>query len=171
MDVQRFVHMYFVHLSLSSISCNNSRDWKLGRFSAILYKGDTISDFLFALLHTKHSTMKEFAAMESKFLPFKIDPFSEGRQNKFAQVDSPENVLVSFKLWFMNFVEFTFQVSAIDHDAGHNGQVIYSVRGRSDLEDKFQIDSLTGRITLTSPLTESDVGKEINLSVQASDNG
>ena len=49
--------------------------------------------------------------------------------------------------------------------------MIYSVRGRGDLEDKFQIDTLTGRITLISPLTESDVGKEINLDVQASDNG
>ena len=83
----------------------------------------------------------------------------------------PKLTLLSLKLWCMNFVEFIFQVLAIDHDAGHNGQVIYSVRSRGDLEDKFQIDSLTGRITLTSPLTESDVGKEINLSVQASDNG
>ena len=49
--------------------------------------------------------------------------------------------------------------------------MIYSVRGRGDLEDKFQIDTLTGRITQISPLTESDVGKEINLIVQASDNG
>ena len=42
---------------------------------------------------------------------------------------------------------------------------------RGDLEDKFQIDPQTGKITLISPLTESDVGKEINLAVQASDNG
>lgn len=49
--------------------------------------------------------------------------------------------------------------------------MIYSLISHGDLEDKFDIDPLSGRITLTSLLTEADVGKEINLAVQASDNG
>ena len=60
---------------------------------------------------------------------------------------------------------------AIDHDSGENGRVIYSLTSRGDLEDKFQIEALSGRIMLSSPLTESDVGKEIKLAIQASDNG
>ena len=35
--------------------------------------------------------------MWSKFFPFRVDSFSEGRQNNFDRVTYPEGVSVSFK--------------------------------------------------------------------------
>ena len=58
----------------------------LGRFSAIYYKGDNFRGFLFAFsahqaLSEKrvYTKKKEFASLGSKFFPFIVDPFSEGR--------------------------------------------------------------------------------------------
>ena len=53
-------------------------------------------DFLLAFLHTYpfwkgvYSKRKEFAPHGSKFFPFRVDPFSEGRQKKFGRVASLE---------------------------------------------------------------------------------
>ena len=87
----------------------------LGRFSAILYKGDNFYEFLFALLAhdpnglTGHKTAteskscllscapkpfwkgiyskgKEFAPVGCKFFPFRVDPFSEWKLNSLADV-------------------------------------------------------------------------------------
>ena len=65
----------------------------LGRFSATFNKGDNFCDFLFCFPATKslptgvYSKREEFApegretcSKESKYFPFKVDPFSEGRQ-------------------------------------------------------------------------------------------
>ena len=47
--------------------------------------GCNFYDFLLALLYTKHllkrvfSKRKEFAPRGSKFFPFRVDPFSEGK--------------------------------------------------------------------------------------------
>ena len=55
----------------------------LGRFIAMSATGDNVCDVLFALRHAKalsaNSKKKSFA---SKFFTLRIDPFSEGRQNK-----------------------------------------------------------------------------------------
>ena len=62
-------------------------------------------------------------------------------------------------------------MTAIDRDTGLFGEVTYKVRGRADMDDKFIIDSSSGKITLKRPLKESDVGKSIVLSVTAEDKG
>ena len=47
---------------------------------------DNFCDFLYAPLYTKfilkcvYSKKEEFAPKESKIVPFRVDPFSEGRQ-------------------------------------------------------------------------------------------
>ena len=57
----------------------------LGRFSANFIKRDNFYDFLIAflriipLLKRVYFKRKEFAPMRSKFFPFKVDPFSQGR--------------------------------------------------------------------------------------------
>ena len=60
---------------------------------AIFYKGDNFYNFPFALLHTikgGFSEKKEYAPMESKFFPFRENPFSEGSKHNFNRVTSPE---------------------------------------------------------------------------------
>ena len=65
-------------------------------FFAILYKGDTINEFMFAYLHTKsllkgvYSKRKEFVSTGNKFFPFRADHFSEGGRFNFDRVASPE---------------------------------------------------------------------------------
>ena len=56
----------------------------LGRFSAIMYKGNNLSDFLFDFLQNQatsekwvYSKRKEFAPPGSKFFPFRVDPGSK----------------------------------------------------------------------------------------------
>ena len=44
-----------------------------------------------------YSRRKEFAPMGSKFFPSRIDPFSEGRQNNFDKVASPESISLTLK--------------------------------------------------------------------------
>ena len=57
--------------------CLNRLD-TCGRFSATFYKRDNFCDFLFAFSHTS-SLLK--MPVGSKFFPFRVDPFSEGREN------------------------------------------------------------------------------------------
>ena len=88
-----------------------------GRFSTILYKGDKCHDFRFAFPYSKrkefaplridtfseggvYSKRKEFAPKGSKFFPFTADPFSEGRQNNFDGVASPESLSIHLKFIF-----------------------------------------------------------------------
>ena len=58
-----------------------------GRFFAIFHKGNNFCDFLLVFLHTNpilkmvYSKRKEFAPHVSKFFPFRVDPFSEEKQN------------------------------------------------------------------------------------------
>ena len=65
-------------------------------FFAILYKGDTINEFLFACLHTKsllkgvYSKREEFVPTGKKFFPFRADHFSQGGRFNFDRVASPE---------------------------------------------------------------------------------
>ena len=40
------------------------------------------------------SKSKEFAPLGSKFFPIRVDPFSEGSQNNFVRVISPESVSI-----------------------------------------------------------------------------
>ena len=75
-------------------------------FSFILYKGDNFSGFLLAFLHTKSLLKRDLLEkLGSKFFPFRVDPFSEerqnhfdksclrkGRQNHFDRVVSPESI-------------------------------------------------------------------------------
>ena len=51
----------------------------------------------------KGSTLKgkKFASKGSKFFPFRVDSFSEGRQNNGDRVSSPESVLIPYKLLFL----------------------------------------------------------------------
>ncbi|KAK3597674.1 hypothetical protein CHS0354_040047 [Potamilus streckersoni] len=63
------------------------------------------------------------------------------------------------------------QVSAIDRDFGRNAYVSYKLIERGDIDNKFAMDSATGKILLSRALVESDVGREITLSVEASDGG
>ena len=53
--------------------------------TAIFNKGDNFCDFLFAFLHTpseKGSTLKG----GSKFFPFRVDSFSEGKQTVLTEL-------------------------------------------------------------------------------------
>ena len=68
----------------------------------MFYKGDNFCDFLFAFLQSKSLLKKsllykrkEFAPRGSKFLPFRVDAFSEGNQNDFERVASLRFVSVS----------------------------------------------------------------------------
>ena len=45
-------------------------------------------DALNNLLKGFHSKRKEFAPLESKFFPFRVEPFSEGRQNALTELPS-----------------------------------------------------------------------------------
>ena len=64
------------------------------------YKGDNFCDFMFAFLHiTPHLNRayfkrKEFPPTGRKFFPFKVGPFSEGRQINLNGVTSPENIFI-----------------------------------------------------------------------------
>ena len=66
-----------------------------------LYKGDNFCEFLFTLMRTvlceKGSTLKgkNFLPQGSKFFPFKVNLFSQGRQNSFEKLTCPESVAVS----------------------------------------------------------------------------
>ena len=68
----------------------------LGKLSAILQGRQLLwLLFCFPAHHSPcwkrvYSKRKEFAPMGSKFFPFRVDPFSEGRQNNFDRVASPE---------------------------------------------------------------------------------
>ena len=44
-----------------------------------------------------YSKRKEFAPLGSKFFPFRVDSFSEGRQNQFVRIVSPESVSLPLK--------------------------------------------------------------------------
>ena len=74
-----------------------------GRFFAIFDKADNFCDSLFAFLLAMHVLKgvcfkrKEFAPKGSKFFPFRVDPFSEGRQSNFDRVVSPESVSIHLK--------------------------------------------------------------------------
>ena len=77
----------------------------LDRFSAISFKGNNSCDLLFAFLHFAplkkwsgkgYSERKEFAPLGSKFFPFRLDPFSEGRQKQLNRVSSPESVSIPY---------------------------------------------------------------------------
>ena len=54
------------------------------------YKGDNFCDCLFALLHAKYSFIR-------------VDPSSEGRQNIFDRVNSPESVSFPLKPLIYHF--------------------------------------------------------------------
>ena len=67
------------------------------RFSAILKRESTFMSSCLAVLHTKpllkgvYAKRKEyFFPTGNKFFPFRIDTFSEGRQNNFDRIVSPE---------------------------------------------------------------------------------
>ena len=74
----------------------------------MFYEGDKFGNFLFALLNTKifmkmcllqkeiicsqGEERKEFASNGRKLFPFRVDSFSEWKQNNFDRVYSPESV-------------------------------------------------------------------------------
>ena len=72
-----------------------------GGFLAIFFTRDTTFVTSCLLSCTSNSfwkgaksEMKEFAPIGTKFLHFWIDLFSEGRQNTFNKITSPESVLI-----------------------------------------------------------------------------
>ena len=60
-------------------------------------------------------------------------------------------------------------MTAIDRDAGRNGQVRYSLIGGN--QGMFGIDPNNGQIRLRAPLQKSDESREILLVVRAEDLG
>lgn len=62
-------------------------------------------------------------------------------------------------------------MKAVDKDSGKFGRVTYSLKGQSGLDERFAIDPLTGKITVFKPLKESDMGKDIVLTITAADGG
>ena len=73
-------------------------------FPGIFYKGHNFCNFMFAFLHTKsllkevYTKKKTFASKGNKFFHFKVDPFSEGRQNNLDRVITPENDSVHLEM-------------------------------------------------------------------------
>ncbi|XP_061184166.1 protocadherin Fat 1-like isoform X2 [Saccostrea echinata] len=61
------------------------------------------------------------------------------------------------------------QVSAIDKDAGLNGNVTYTIENQ--IGNKFKVDARTGHIQLATSLTDQDVDQTFTLQVQATDKG
>lgn len=47
----------------------------------------------------------------------------------------------------------------------------YSLKGSSGLDERFAIDPHTGKITVFKPLKDTDIGKDIFLTVTAADGG
>ena len=78
---------------LFTLNGHYTLDW----FSSICTKGTKFMTFCLLSCTPSpfwkgdYSKRKEFAPRRSKFFPFRIDPFSEGRQNNFDRVTSPEN--------------------------------------------------------------------------------
>ena len=70
-----------------------------GQYNRVWRKGDNICDFLFAFLDTKGSTLKgkNLLRLGANSFLFRVDPFSEGRQNNFDRVVSPESVSIYLK--------------------------------------------------------------------------
>ena len=63
----------------------------------------------------------------------------------------------------------SFQVTAIDHDSGANGDVKYTLVGGGD--GFFEIDSSTGMITVSQVLGNNAQNKNFTLQIKASDRG
>ena len=66
------------------------------RFFAIFYKGDNYCDFLDLFSNKREYFVTSclfslHTAKGSKFFPFRVGPVSEGRQNNFDRVASPES--------------------------------------------------------------------------------
>ena len=77
-------------------------------------KGDNFFDFfLLSCTYTPfwkgvYSKRKEFAPKGSKFFPFRVEPFSKGRQNNVDRATSPENVLTPLKeYWYIPVKEWS----------------------------------------------------------------
>ena len=62
----------------------------LGRFSAMFYKINNVSDFLLAFLHTK-CPMKTGLPKRTELTLFRVDPFSEKGNNNFDRDASPDS--------------------------------------------------------------------------------
>ena len=83
----------------------------IGRISAFFVKGDNFCDLLFNFLDIKpilkgvYSKRKEFAPHGSKFFLFKVDPISEGRQNKFEKIGSLEKASNPLKLTVLSTID------------------------------------------------------------------
>ena len=66
----------------------------LVKFSIMFHKGDNFSAFLcsqFAFLHTKPLLKMCLHYKESKFFPYKVDPFSDEKQKQPDRVSIPES--------------------------------------------------------------------------------
>ncbi|CAG5131940.1 unnamed protein product, partial [Candidula unifasciata] len=61
-------------------------------------------------------------------------------------------------------------VSAVDADAGDNGEIAYTIQFSTLQPSAFTINNRTGNITLSRDLQYSDVGAH-HLSVSAADTG
>ncbi|XP_033742919.1 LOW QUALITY PROTEIN: protocadherin Fat 1-like [Pecten maximus] len=65
--------------------------------------------------------------------------------------------------------ELVRQVTAIDRDSDSNGLVKFTVV--TDYQDRFNIGTNDGRITLTNPLDQADQNRDFVLTIRASDEG
>lgn len=63
------------------------------------------------------------------------------------------------------------RVRADDPDAGLNGQVVYSISGKDPCSELFDIDSSSGRVTLTMDMSDCADNVTLELNVTASDLG
>ena len=90
------------------------------------YKGNKFWDFLFVFLHIRHlkgayTKRKEFTPCGSKFFPFRVGPFSEGRQMVLTELPlltvypNPEFLIPMYfffqrRLWHL-YPQHPYQVS------------------------------------------------------------
>ena len=82
---------------ISRVYKTDYRLWISGRFPALPLPcftnnfnfSDLLSDVLSPFGENARSIRKEFAPIESIFLPFRKDPFSKGKKNSFDRVSFP----------------------------------------------------------------------------------
>ena len=80
---------YIDNLFVATVNVWKKSTIKIRVYFPPFFARENFCDFLFAFLYNKSlvrrgfSKRKEFAPEQSKFFPFRVDPFSESRQRRF----------------------------------------------------------------------------------------
>lgn len=138
---------------------------------------------LIAVVRDDHSpalsstaTVSIFVSDENDNVPTWVEPtWLEATPPVGRQAASPKSELTNITMIVVPSLApagtVLVRVKADDPDAGLNGQVVYSISGKDTCSEFFDVDSTSGRVTLTRDMIDCPDNVTLELNVTASDLG